>query len=110
MKGRHVLVAATAATLSFGALAGGQQHSQESETTRPQAAVDTEAVRQAQDQLRAAGYPATPQGLREFQQAKGIEPSGKLDRQTLAALGVDTSASSGASSGRETPPSGAPKY
>ena len=110
MKLRHVLVAATAATLSFGAIAGGQQRSQSSETTRPQAATDTETVRQAQDQLRAAGYPATPQGLREFQQAKGIEPSGKLDQQTLAALGVDASASSGASSTRETPPSGAPKY
>ena len=102
MKVRHIAVAVSAAFLSFGAIAGGQQHSQSSETTRPQAATDTEMVRQAQDQLRAAGYPATPQGLREFQQAKGLEAHGKLDEQTLAALGVDTSsASSGASSDRE---------
>lgn len=101
MKMRHVLVAASVAALSFGAIAGGGQ--QQSQT-------DTETVRQAQDKLRTAGYPATPQGLKEFQQARGLEPHGKLDQQTLAALGLESSASSGASSDRETPPSGAPKY
>lgn len=113
MKMRHLAVAASAALLSFGATAGdGKQHSQDSQgtSTAPQATNDSETIRQAQDQLRAAGYPATPQGLREFQQSKGIEPSGQLDRQTLAALGLGDSASSGASSNRETPPSGAPKY
>ena len=113
MKLRHVLVAAAAATLSLGAIANEQQHSQ-SETTRPQASSDADMVRQAQDRLRAAGYPATPDGLREFQQAQGLEAHGKLDQQTLAALGVDTSASSsaatGASSGRDAQPSGAPTY
>jgi murein L,D-transpeptidase YcbB/YkuD len=111
MKRRHLVVAASAVLLSFNAIAdGGKQHSEDSQRTAPQATNDAETVRQAQDQLRAAGYPATPQGLKEFQQAKGIEPHGKLDQQTLAALGVDASASSGASSDRETPPSGAPKY
>ena len=107
MKVHHVVVAATAAALSFGAIAGGgQQHSQ-TERSRSvqapsdspaQAASDASVIREAQDQLRAAGYPATPQGLREFQQAKGIEPTGQLDAQTLAALEVGASASSGASS------------
>ena len=101
MKMRNLAVAVSAALLSFHAVAGGQQHSQRSETAQPQAASDTETVRQAQDQLRAAGYPATPQGLREFQQAKGLEAHGKLDQQTLAALGVSGSASSGASSDKE---------
>lgn len=101
MKMRHVLVAATAAALSFGAIAGGgQQQSQTGEKASP-AAADSETVRQAQDKLRSAGYPATPQGLREFQQARGLEPHGKLDQQTLAALGLDASASSGASSDSE---------
>ena len=111
MKTRHLAVAASAALLSFGAMAGGGQHqSQTRDDASSQVRADTEIVRQAQDQLRAAGYSATPQGLKEFQQAKGIEPSGRLDQQTLAALGVDTSASSGASSDKETPPNSAPKY
>jgi murein L,D-transpeptidase YcbB/YkuD len=115
MKMRHIAVAASAALLSYGAIAGGgQQQSQSGETTRPQASADAETVRQAQDQLRAAGYPATPQGLMEFQQAKGLEAHGKLDQQTLAALGVDSSASSsaatGASSGRDAQPSDTSKY
>jgi len=106
MKVHQLAVAATAAALSFGALAGGQQHSQSernsslqapSETT-PQASNDAAVIREAQDQLRAAGYPATPEGLKEFQQAKGIAPSGQLDQQTLAALGVGASAASGVSS------------
>jgi type II secretory pathway pseudopilin PulG len=96
MKMRHVLVAATAAALSFGAIAGGGQQQSQTGEKASQAAADTETVRQAQDKLRTAGYPATPQGLKEFQQAKGLEPHGKLDQQTLAALGLDTSASSGA--------------
>lgn len=106
MKMRHLAVAASAALLSFGAIAGGgQQQSQTRDDASSQVRADTETVRRAQDQLRAAGYPATPQGLREFQQAKGIEPSGKLDQQTLAALGLDASASSGASSDGAAQPS-----
>jgi hypothetical protein len=110
MKMRHLVIATSAALLSFGAIAGGQQQSQSKESTAPQAATDSATIREAQDQLRAAGYPVTPQGLREFQQAKGIEPSGQLDQQTLAALGVGASASSGASSESATPPSGTSKY
>jgi peptidoglycan hydrolase-like protein with peptidoglycan-binding domain len=87
MKLRHVVVAASAALISLGAVAGGggQQQSQSRESS------EASIVREAQAKLRAEGYAATPQGLREFQQAKGLEPHGKLDHQTLAALGVDTS-------------------
>jgi murein L,D-transpeptidase YcbB/YkuD len=102
MKMRHLVVATSAALISLGAIAGGGQ--QQSQTS------DASIVREAQDKLRAEGYAATPQGLREFQQAKGLEPNGKLDQQTLAALGVDASAASGASS-QPTQPSGErPKY
>ena len=40
------------------------------------------------------------QGLKEFQQSRGLEPSGQLDPQTIAALGLDSdsSAAAGASS------------
>ena len=105
MKMRHLVIATSAALLSFGAIAGGQQQSQSRENTAPQTSTDAMSaevtiVRDAQERLRSQGYAATPQGLAEFQQAKGITPSGKLDHQTLAALGVDASAASGASSER----------
>jgi DNA-binding IclR family transcriptional regulator len=99
MKMRHLAVATSAALLSFGALAEGQQQSQGSEQRAPQAQSDSSTIRQAQEALRSRGYAATPQGLREFQQANAIEPSGMLDQHTLAALGVSASAESGASSG-----------
>jgi hypothetical protein len=98
MKMRQLVVATSAALVSLGAIAGGQQRSENTERTAPQAATETSVIREAQDALRAKGHAATPQGLREFQQAQGIEPSGRLDEQTLAALGVGVSASSGASS------------
>jgi hypothetical protein len=93
MKMRHLVVAATTAMLSLGAIAGGQQHSQRGDGAEAQAIRDAAIVREAQERLRAEGYAATPDGLKEFQRAKQIAPSGKLDQQTLAALGVGTSAS-----------------
>jgi peptidoglycan hydrolase-like protein with peptidoglycan-binding domain len=115
MKMRHLVVAASAALISSGVIAGGQQSSQSGETrsgqaqTTPQAAADS-TIRQAQERLQSEGYAPTPQGLREFQQAKGIQPSGQLDQQTLAALGVAEPAASGASSESAAQPSERPKY
>jgi hypothetical protein len=111
MKMRHLVIAASSVLLSSAAVAGSQQHSQSSETpggqaqsqTAPRGATEAATIREAQERLRAEGYAATPQGLREFQQAKGIAPSGQLDQQTLAALGVGASAASGASSDAEKP-------
>jgi len=105
MKMRHLVIATSAAVLSFGAIAGGQPQSQSKENAAPQTSTDpisaeVAIVRDAQHRLRSQGYAATPQGLAEFQQAKGITPSGKLDHQTLAALGVDAPGASGASSER----------
>ena len=110
MKMRHLVVAASAALVSLGAIAGGQQHSQSSDRTEEQAIRDASTMREAQERLRAEGYAATPDGLKEFQQAKGMAPSGKLDQQTLAALGVGASASSGASSGTAPQRGERPKY
>jgi len=103
MKMRPLVVATGAALVSLGAIAGGPQHSQDKAST------EASIVREAQSKLRSQGYAATPQGLAEFQQAKGIEASGKLDTQTLAALGVDDPAASGASPERTPQPSGKPK-
>lgn len=108
MRMHHLVVAASAALFSSGALAGGAQQSQTEQRTAPQAADDSAVIREAQNALRSQGYAATPQGLREFQQAQGLDPSGRLDQQTLAALGVGTAAS-GASS--QPQPSGdRPQY
>jgi hypothetical protein len=98
MKMRHLVVATSAALVSLGAIAGGQQHSEDNAST------EALIVREAQSKLRSQGYAATPQGLAEFQQAKGIEPSGKLDEQTLAVLGIEDPAASGSSSERTPQP------
>lgn len=110
MKMRHLVVATSAALVSFGSIAGGQQHSESKDSTEAQAIRDASTVREAQERLRAEGYAATPEGLKEFQQAKGIAPSGKLDQRTLAALGVGASAASGASSESTSQPSERPKH
>jgi peptidoglycan hydrolase-like protein with peptidoglycan-binding domain len=103
MKLRHVVAATSAVLISFGALAGGEKNSSAG------ASVDAETVRQAQQRLMSEGFDPgavdgrlgqqTRQGLKDFQESKGLEPSGKLDPQTIAALGLDrSSAATGGSS------------
>jgi len=103
MKLRHVVAVTSAALISFGAVAGGQQHSSAG------ASADPETVRQAQQRLMSEGFDPgavdgtlgeqTRQGLKNFQESKGLEPSGQLDPQTIAALGLDrSSAATGGSS------------
>ena len=60
---------------------------------------DASLVRSAQQALKDKGYdagaidgqmgPATESALRSFQQAQGLQQSGNLDQQTLAALGLE---------------------
>ena len=104
MKMRHVVAVASAALVSLGAIAGGQQHSSVG------ASAESATVRQAQERLMSEGFdpgavngrlgPQTEQGLKDFQASRGLEPSGQLDRQTIAALGLDSgsSAATGGSS------------
>jgi peptidoglycan hydrolase-like protein with peptidoglycan-binding domain len=97
MKMRHVVALSSAALISFGALAGGQQHSSAG------ASADPATVRQAQERLMSEGFDPgavdgqlgaqTRQGLKNFQESKGLEPSGQLDAQTIAALGIPSDAS-----------------
>ena len=91
MKMRHLIAATSAALISHGAIAAGQQQPEGTDRTEAQAIRDASTVREAQERLRAAGFAATPDGLKEFQQAQGLAPSGKLDQRTLAALGVSAS-------------------
>lgn len=65
-------------------------------------------VRQVQEALNGQGYnlhvdgamgPNTRQALRDFQQGHGLQATGRIDRDTMAALNVGTS---GRMSGRST--------
>ena len=124
MKARPIFIA-VAAMFSASAIAGGAQHSSSQgasqgagmEQSRQQAqnpAQNPEVVKQAQEKLSAAGLevgqpdgivgPKTQAALKEFQEKEGLQASGKLDSETLAALeigtpeGTTTSSSAGASS------------
>ena len=96
MKMRYVVAVSSAALVSFGALAGGEQQSSAGTGTR------SATVQQAQGRLLSEGFDPgavdgtlgqqTQQGLLDFQQSRGLEPTGQLDRQTIAALGLDSDA------------------
>jgi peptidoglycan hydrolase-like protein with peptidoglycan-binding domain len=100
MKLRHVVAVTSAVLVSFGAVAGGQQHSSAGASAEPA------TVRQAQERLMSEGFntgavdgrlgPQTRQGLKDFQESRGLEPSGQLDPQTIAALGLDSDSSAAA--------------
>ena len=109
MKMRHVVAFTSAVLVSFGAVAGGQQHSSAG------ASADPATVRQAQEKLVSEGInpgavdgrlgPQTRQGLQEFQRSNGLEATGQLDAETVAALGLESgsAATGGTSPGAATP-------
>jgi peptidoglycan hydrolase-like protein with peptidoglycan-binding domain len=129
MKAKPIFIA-VAAMFSAAAIAGGQGASQgssssdqQSQSQQPQSqqsssassasAQNPEIVKQAQEKLSAAGHEVQPDGkmgpktqaaVKEFQQKEGLQASGQLDQQTLAALEIGTpegttSSSAGSSSG-----------
>jgi peptidoglycan hydrolase-like protein with peptidoglycan-binding domain len=75
-----------------------QQAAQDNQT---QQNLPRREIRQAQQALNKDGFkvgradgrwgPETENALKQFQQSKQIEPSGQLDQQTMADLGLDTS-------------------
>jgi hypothetical protein len=81
---------------------------------------DENTIRQVQSQLKSAGHDPGPidgqmsdttgSALRSFQQARGLQATGQLDPQTLAALGIqDTSGGGGRSNTTATPQQPAPQ-
>ena len=124
------LLLASATAVSFSAVAAGNasQSQRQSDQTQAQSGQSSQGsqsaqssqspdvVKQAQEKLSSAGMdsgpadgklgPKTEAAVKEFQQSKGIKESGKLDQQTLAALGVNESSGS-ASSGSTGSSSGA---
>jgi peptidoglycan hydrolase-like protein with peptidoglycan-binding domain len=113
---KHVAFAGiTALAFSQIAFAGGdmknqpsasQEQSQQQQSTAP--GMDQGTIKQVQEKLSDKGHdvqadgvlgPKTQAALKEFQQKEGIQASGRLDQETLAALGVDEgSAGTGSSS------------
>lgn len=122
---KRTLIAATiagTALVTAGAYAGGNkaQHGQNEsapsassqssiEQQTPQGSQDSGTVKSVQEALAAQGYDPGPvdgklgsrtkSALKQAQKDKGVSESGQIDQQTLAALGVGETGSSGASSG-----------
>lgn len=129
MRLSHLLIAGATA-VSFSAIAADDQKSQQqpqaqsgqtkqSQSGSQQASQSQETVKQVQQKLSEAGHevqadgimgPQTQAALKEFQEKKGLQASGRLDQQTLAALGVSEggSASTGASSEKSSSGSSSP--
>jgi len=121
MKFKHVALAGITA-LAFGqiAYAGGSAQKQGGMSSEPSArqeqpqqqsaapGVEQSTIKQAQEKLSTKGHdvsadgvlgPKTQAAVKEFQEKEGIQASGQLDQETLAALGVsEGSAGTGASS------------
>ena len=108
MKRNHILIAALALS-SAGAFAAANDTSASvtaSSSPSYTASVpnDNSQVSQIQQALNAQGYnvgsvdgqmgPKTKAALKQFQQAKGLQASGKLDQQTVAMLTTNTGSSS----------------
>jgi peptidoglycan hydrolase-like protein with peptidoglycan-binding domain len=127
MKLKHVAFAGfTALAFSQFAIAGGsakQQSGMQGEASASQeqsksaaSGVDQSTIRQAQEKLAGKGHevqadgklgPKTQAAVKEFQQSEGLKTSGKLDQQTLAALGVNEgSAGAGSTSSPSSSSSG----
>ncbi len=74
---------------------------------------DQSTVRQAQERLNQLGYdvgepdgmwgPQTQAALRKYQEEQGLSPSGQLDSQTVAKLGVDSVGGAGTAAGASSP-------
>lgn len=91
-------------------------HSPAATTTSDQAAVasgyDRQMVRQAQEKLKEQGYnagaadgvygPKTRAALKDFQRSQNIDPSGRLDEETLAGLGIESEGAAGSARGEAT--------
>ena len=123
MKKITYLAVACAAAFSLAAVAaddkdqkqqsqsGQSQSASGGSSSQKQAGQSSETVKQAQEKLSAEGHnvqadgimgPKTQAAVKEYQESKGLKPSGQLDQQTMSSLGVSQggSASSGSSSAR----------
>lgn len=80
-----------------------QQGAQQQSQSRTQSSQNQQQVREVQQKLKQQGHdvgeidgqfgPKTRSALREFQQAEGLQASGRIDQQTLEKLGIASSSS-----------------
>jgi peptidoglycan hydrolase-like protein with peptidoglycan-binding domain len=125
MKLKQLAIAGTAA-LSLGALttaahAGGDKQAQrgvdqsqaqfgsQQGQMQAQAGHSSDVVKQVQQKLSAEGHnvgpadgilgPQTKEGIKAFQQSKGLQATGQLDQRTLAALGIEGGSAMGGTAG-----------
>ena len=98
-----------------------QQHNgsqaQNENRANASANLNQEEIRQAQQALNQKGFNVSPDGLmgpktenaiKEFQQKQGLNATGKLDDQSLAALGVSAS-TTGQNTGQSSQQRGNPQ-
>jgi len=118
MKLPQFAAAALAASFAASVVANDQRAQDAQQGTQQQAAAgasqhDADKLRKVQKQLSEKGHnvttdgvwgPQTEQALKEFQQAQGMQATGELNQQTLAALGIDegASAATGGTAGSNT--------
>jgi peptidoglycan hydrolase-like protein with peptidoglycan-binding domain len=122
---RSQLVIAALTFSSVGAIAAANNTSADASTSSSRSYTasmpnDNSQVSQIQQALNDKGFnvgpvdgqmgPKTKAALKQFQQAQGLQASGKLDQQTVAALSIGTSSPSAASemSNTGTPSSSTP--
>jgi peptidoglycan hydrolase-like protein with peptidoglycan-binding domain len=128
MRLSHLLIAGATA-VSFSAFAADEQKSQDPQQPQAQSSqsqeqsqgaqqsMSQETVKQVQQKLSAAGHqievdgimgPKTQAALKEYQQKQGMQATGQLNQETLAALGVSegASASTGSTGAQESSSSG----
>ena len=115
-----------ATSQSSGQASSGQSAQQSSASTggqqqqgpqAPSMAASEQLIRNVQQQLQAKGVdagpvdgiwgPQTHQGVREFQQAQGLQSTGQLNGRTLAALGISQEQSASAGQSRSSEQSSA---
>lgn len=116
MNRNHILIAALALS-SSGAFAAANETSASVTSSSSQSYTasvpnDNSQVSQIQQALNAQGYnvgavdgqmgPKTKSALKQFQQAKGLQASGKLDPQTVAMLTTNTGSSTPSSTTSNT--------
>ncbi len=116
MKRTTLVVALASAALSASAYANqgsrsssqDERQQQSTSSSQDQAQQSPELVKKAQEKLSSEGKdvgapdgkmgPKTQAALKEFQQEKGLEQTGELDNETIAALDIDQDSSSTGSS------------
>jgi peptidoglycan hydrolase-like protein with peptidoglycan-binding domain len=117
MKYRHLIVA-SAVSIACGSAFAQQSDTQQSDPGMTQSqsqdaggasSMSPSMIKQVQQKLKQQGHdvgavdgmwgPKTQAALREFQQQQGMQASGELDQETLAALGVQAGSGSQAQGG-----------